>query len=402
MTPKTRIDDIEVLRGVAILLALIEHMHVNLITWKDPFFSTFFTYWGGWAGVDLFFAISGYVIAKDLVPKLQQTDNRLQYLNITIAFWIRRFWRIIPSAWTWLLLILLATLFLNQSGAWGTFQANFETVIAALFQVANLHVVVGYEHGFMGAAFPYWSLSLEEQFYLLLPFIVMLSGRYLPYVLGALILFQFLQVRDTLYWSMIRSDALFLGVLLALWSKTPSYKLFDPVIFQSNWFLRFLIIGVLLLGIATAGSQWLNVIDHHYSLIAVIAVLLVLIASYDKDYIAGVIPFLKKPFIWIGTRSYALYLIHMPAYLLTREIWYRIEPPGTVFDSSYTLKFLLTAAAILVICADLNYRFLETPLRERGIGIASRVRKRSLTNPEQQDAADATQSPSDNARSKAP
>ena len=57
-------------------------------------------------------------------------------------------------------------------------------IIAAFLQVANFHVAMIFGREFAGAAFVYWSLSLEEQFYLLLPFLVLFSGRRLPYVLA--------------------------------------------------------------------------------------------------------------------------------------------------------------------------------------------------------------------------
>jgi len=374
---KKRIDDIEILRAFAVLLVVIEHVNLNLITWRTPALDRFFAYFGGWTGVDLFFAISGFVIAKDLIPRLQDSPSRQVYLNTTIVFWLRRFWRIIPSAWLWLVFILVATVFLNDSGAWGLFRHNFETVIAAFLQVANLHIAMVFGEVYPGAAFVYWSLSLEEQFYLLLPFIVLFSGRWLPWVLAAAILIQMVMVRDGLYQMMLRTDALFLGVLIALWSSKASYRLFDPEFLRSNIVLRISIIGLLLLAITTVGSDHLHIIEYRIGLIALLAAVLVLIASYDKDYISAVGLF-RKPLLWIGTRSYAIYLIHIPAYQLTREFWFRFEPAGTAFNSAYTLKYLLTAAIILVVLSELNYRLVETPLRRHGVKVAKRVGQREL------------------------
>ena len=374
---KNRIDDIEVLRALAVMLVVLEHLQLNLITWRTPEVISFFSYLGGWAGVDLFFAISGFVIARDLVPRLQGASDRSDYLNKTVVFWLRRFWRIIPSAWLWLALIMLGVLFLNESGAWGGFRSNFETIISALLQVANLHMAHVYGEGFAGAAFPYWSLSLEEQFYLLLPFIVLLSGRWLPHVLGVIVIIQLAMVRDSLYLNLMRTDALFLGVLIALWSKRETYRIFEPVFMQSRPYLRMLILIVLVGAIATAGSLHLRVIEHRLSLIAVISAVLVLIASYDKNYISS-LGWLKKPLLWIGTRSYAIYLIHLPAYYLTREFWYRMEPAGTVFDASFTFKYLGVAFFLLFVLSDLNYRLIETPFRKRGVEIANKVAARQL------------------------
>lgn len=377
MNKSKRIDDIEVLRAVAVVLVLIEHMNINLIPWRSVAIERFYAYFGGWTGVDLFFAISGFVIARDLVPRLQGCNNRESYLNTTIVFWLRRFWRIIPSAWFWLGFILLATVAFNQSSAWGEFRYNFETVISALLQIANLHLPMVFGEFFAGAGLVYWSLSLEEQFYLLLPFLVLFSGRWLPYVLGAAILVQLLTPRNGLYLMMLRTDALLLGVVIALWTQRKSYQLFDPV-FLKTPVLRVLVLGLLLGALTTIGSDHLQITHYRVSIIALLSAMLVLIASYNKDYICSIFGPLKKPLLWIGTRSYAIYLIHMPAYLLTREIWFRLEPPGTVFDSSYTLRFIVTAMVILLVFSELNYRFIETPLRKHGVKIANRVSQRKL------------------------
>lgn len=372
---KDRIDDVEVLRALAVLIAVVEHLQLNLFTWRTAATDTFFGYWGGWAGVDLFFTISGFVIARDLIPRLQSSASPAEYFNKASVFWLRRFWRIIPSAWFWLVFIMLSVFFLNQSGAWGEIKDNYETVLSAFLQVANLHIAHVYGQGFSGAAFPYWSLSLEEQFYLLLPFMILFSGRWLPHVLGAIVIVQLLMVRDSLYPNLLRTDALFLGVLISIWSRKETFKLFDPVFMKNNKFLRYLVLTILVVAISTAGAHGLKVIEHRLSLIAIISSLLVFIAAHNKNYISD-LGFLKKPLLWVGTRSYAMYLIHLPAYFMTREFWYRIEPQGTVFNEAYMVKYLLTAVPLLLILCELNYRFIETPLRERGVEISARLAKR--------------------------
>ncbi len=69
----------------------------------------------------------------------------------------------------------------------------------------------------------------------------------------------------------------------------------------------------------------------------------------------------------------ALYLIHIPIFFLTRELWFRIERPGTIFDGTFTLRYALTAIAFMVAFAELNYRLVEVPLRRRGAAIALRI-----------------------------
>mgnify|MGYP003378655985 CR=1 FL=1 len=95
-----KIQDIEVLRGIAVLFVCVEHMHMNLFAWVPGQWHQMFYGWSGmWSGVDLFFVISGFVIARDLVPRLAATGSTHERLVVSVAFWIRRAWRLIPSAW---------------------------------------------------------------------------------------------------------------------------------------------------------------------------------------------------------------------------------------------------------------------------------------------------------------
>lgn len=368
-----RIADIEVLRGFAVLFVVIHHANGNLITWETSAFTHFYAYFGGWFGVDLFFAISGFVIARDLVPRLQASTNNISALQITLAFWLRRAWRLLPSAWLWLGMILLATLVFNQSGAFGTFRTNFEATIAAIMQVANVRFAESFMRWEYGSSFHYWSLSLEEQFYLLFPLLIILSRRFLPYVLLVLVLAQIFSTRSLMFMS-FRTDALALGVLLALWSRHPSYQMFKPL-FLAHWRLGAFIMCISFVCMSALGSDQLHIVSIRVGMIALLSALLVWVASYDCDYLCKD-GFLKRLYVWAGTRSYAIYLIHIPAFLFTREIWYRLYPEQPGFGDSFLYPFILTAALLTIMLSELNYRLVECPLRIRGSRVAARVLER--------------------------
>ena len=368
---KNRIDDIEILRAFAVLLVIIEHMHLNLFSWGTPWLKVFYQHFSGWSGVDLFFVISGYVIAKNLVPRLQASGSGREYRLNTFVFWVRRFWRLIPSAWFWLCFILCATVFFNSSGVWGNLSSNLHMVLAAVLQFANVYVGLIFGTEFAGAAFVYWSLSLEEQFYLVLPLLVLLSGRKLRYVLVFIVVSQIFLERPTPLLALLRTEALFLGVLIALWSQSPSYRRWEPR-FLGNAGVAFVVFGLLLGLLSFADTENAFIVRYRYSLIAFVSALLVFAASYDRDYFSRP-GWLKAVLLWVGTRSYALYLAHLPSYFMTREIWFRLEPAGTRFDASYTAAFLGTALLILVTCSELNYRLIETPFRKYGVRIARRM-----------------------------
>jgi peptidoglycan/LPS O-acetylase OafA/YrhL len=366
-----KISDIEVLRGIAVIFVCIEHLNMNLIRWGSVILSDFFSWTGMWSGVDLFFVISGFVIARDLIPRLQDGTSKQDFYKIAVPFWIRRIWRLVPSAWLWLAVILVCSVFFNNSGAWGSFRANLEGGVAAILNVANLRTWMVYGEYEVGATFPYWSLSLEEQFYLIFPFLIFFSGKKLPYILVALVVLQLVVPRLPLA-IILRTDALALGVLIALFEKSEIRSYFNPS-FLSKSTYQYPFIFLLIVCLAVVGGEDIH-IPLEFSLVAGISAILVFIASFDRSYILKD-GFLKVFLVWIGARSYAIYLIHIPAYFATREIWYRLEPPNTVFDGSYTLEFFITATLLIVVFAELNFRLIETPLRRHGANIAHGISK---------------------------
>lgn len=366
---KTRIDDIEILRGIAVLMVVIHHAHDNLFTWVTPNLTLFYSYFSGWVGVDLFFAISGFVIARDLVPRLQASPGGETTLRLVLAFWVRRIWRLLPSAWLWLAVILVASVIFNQSGAFGAFRTNLEATVAGVLQIANIRFAESFMNWPYGASFVYWSLSLEEQFYLLFPLLILLARRYLVYAMILLVLAQFFLVRTPML-MVFRTDALALGVLLALWSRHSSYELFKPI-FLGRLRAGLVVVAGALLCMSVLGSDQLHNVSIKIGMIALVSAALVWVASYDRDYLSIPQP-LSSVLIWLGARSYGIYLIHVPAFFCTREIWYRLRGE-TPFGPELFYPFLLTAMALTILLCELNYRLVETPLRRRGKLIAERI-----------------------------
>ena len=372
-----RIDDIELLRAFAILFTLYEHLHINLISWYSSTLDHISKYSGLTTGVDLFFAISGFVIARSLFPQLEAAGgDTYAFFRATLSFWVRRAWRILPSAWLWLGVILVLTLVFNRAQAFYLFHTNFIGAVAAILQVANIRDAETFGRSPYGTTSPYWSLSLEEQFYLLLPVVAFLFRRRLPLVLTiAVSIGIFLPRFQSTMLTMTRTEGLLLGVLLAIWSRHPTYRLFEPTGMKKHWFARFFVVSLLLFCLATLTPNSTPIVSIAAGLVAIVSAALVFLASYDQDYLWKK-SWLKTVMMWVGSRSYAMYLIHVPAYLATREIWWRIEPPGTVFDGRFTLRYLATAAILIIVLSELNYRLVEMPLRRYGAQVAARIGQR--------------------------
>lgn len=368
-----RIDDIEVLRAIAIGLVLTHHAQGDLIPWVSGADGPF----GFWSGVDLFFAISGFVIGRSLLPTLPPPREHRAFLNTALSFWVRRAWRLLPSAWLWLIVAILASVFFNRSGVFGPLEANLRGAAAAALNLANFNFVYTFARRPSGAVFHYWSLSLEEQFYLVLPFVMFLARSRLPMVLVAIAASQFLIKRtgetSDLLMLEVRSDALCLGVLLAIWSRQADWRRREPV-FLGSPLCRWLLLPAFLLVFALITGPAFSPYRFTVGLLAVFAAAIVWVASYDRDYLfpPGA---LKRALCWVGTRSYGVYLIHVPVYFAARELWFRLRPEVLQPGPQHAALLLATSLPLVAILAELNFRLVEDPLRRYGARIADRIRR---------------------------
>ncbi|MCL9800789.1 acyltransferase [Pseudomonas sp. AKS31] len=365
-----RIMDIEVLRAIAVLGVLFHHLQGSLFTDPVPLLEKIHGWAQPWWGVDLFFAISGFVIARSLIPTLQGCTTRREYWQQTRNFWLRRAFRLLPSAWLWLALMLLACVFLNRSGAFGTLSANLQATLAGVLQYANFRFADSFFHYEYGSSFVYWSLALEEQFYLLFPLLIVLFRQRLVWALLALVAVQILSVRTPLL-MFVRTDALALGVLLAMWSAQPGYQRWEPTFLRRPWaaIATFIAIGSLLSFMAT---DRFTSAPYRIGSIAVLGALLVWIASYNRDYLmpAGAV---QRVLAWVGSRSYGMYLIHIPAYQLVRELIFRLQNAGLPSPAGHPIVTLLLAFGLIVLLSELNYRVIEMPMRNRGAALVKRL-----------------------------
>lgn len=369
--------EIELLRAVAILLTLTQHLGYLFVPSKElwhainrnpPF----------WGGVDLFFCVSGFVICKSLVRGATPHTFQ-QHRARAVSFWMRRFFRIVPSMWLWVGLSLIAARYFNETGAFGDFSADVGDSIAAIFNVANIHILrCIFGHATCGPNPIYWSLSLEEQFYLLLPFALFLRPRTVALITVILIGFQMPFRRmpwdhdfGGILW-FFRCDALLLGAAVAYASTT---KYYEPIRKWAEGFgrARPLISAALvaLLMLIPGTGTYLTCAG-----IAVVSGALVLLASFDANLLFGK-TWITAPFVWVGSRSFSIYLIHMPTFWFVNEAAYRLAGRAAgysvpLFNNPMRLGVSFAAVLAIICVAELNYRFVEVPIREKGKRIADR------------------------------
>jgi peptidoglycan/LPS O-acetylase OafA/YrhL len=363
--------DIEGLRGIAIVLVLIQHFP-SLYFWSDHvLFKKVNEYIQFWSGVDLFFCISGFVVCGTVSHSIDAAKNSQQSVNTVIKqFFIKRIFRILPTSWLWVGICLILTLIYNSSGAFGEFRYNLIQAFGVLTYTFNAMPTYMNQHGIPVTLAPYWSLTLEEQFYLIFPFFLLYTKvRMRIIILVLLIFFQFGITRQGLFIFNFRIDAITWGVLLNILRQEYYYlyEKLEPKSFGENNFLKIVVTLTLLL-ILTLGIPLLSNSNFLVGILALTSALLVYMASFDNKYIY--IPFrLENTIRWFGSRSFGIYIIHMPVIYIVQETTVRILRAHSIqpTDSILLITIMTISTLILIgILVELNYRTIEGPLREYG------------------------------------
>lgn len=366
MSTGNRILDIEVLRAIAVMVVVLHHLNGTLYRFpQDSTVAYLYTYVNGGVGVDLFFAISGFVIARSLLPRFSQRLNPQQFKSIAFSFWVRRAARLLPSAWLWLAIILLLQIFFNESGTFGTLKANIEATVAAVLQIANVRFADGFMRYELGASFVYWSLSLEEQFYLVFPFLALLARKKLVTLLLIIICIQLMQARG-IWLMMFRTDAICFGVLVAMMHSTVFYKAFSGI-FQKHVVVAAILMTILLILLILSGGEQQSLGRYFKSAASILSFCIVLLASLNTDITARIFPF-RQALVWVGARSYAIYLIHVPVFKIIQELCFRLE----ISISEHVPLLIVISFILMGIFAELNFRYIEDPIRRWGSNLADR------------------------------
>jgi peptidoglycan/LPS O-acetylase OafA/YrhL len=357
--PGGRIEDIEILRAVAITLVLIEHSFWNLV-FDSPALAHLLRVLPMWCGVDLFFAVSGFVITRGLRPALQSGSRPGPVLW---RFWTRRAFRLWPASWFWLGLIVLGAVVFRQPPLMGTLALNLRGALAGVFGFADIRFALnGFAHAY-GASFPYWSLSLEEQFYLLLPLLMLRARRHLPLVVALLLLLQLPLAHNRLYFFM-RTDSLLWGVLLA--SSPQAIGLGRAA---ARRLATIPASGLIVLAASIAGmshfSPWFEQAPpFELGILAAFAALPVWLAGANANlFHCGV---LQPGALWLGSRSYALYLCHVPVFQCAAALSHWWPPMAGIFAGHADLGATLVGLPLLALAAEFTCRVVETPLRRLG------------------------------------
>jgi peptidoglycan/LPS O-acetylase OafA/YrhL len=340
------------LRAVAVVAVLLYHGGVD---WMP----------GGFLGVDLFFCLSGYLITSLLLAERRGTGR----IDLR-AFWLRRARRLLPAAFLVIAVSVAAAAILAP----GDLAQTRGDALASLFYVDNWHQLLVGQSYFAAFERPsllrhMWSLSIEEQFYLLWPLalgfgvaglgarrtgLAALGLALLSALLMAVLFTSESDPSRVYYGTDTHAVGLLLGATLAfVW---PLGR-FEPPRRPSALAVLDLTAGIALAALVVAMVTWQDYDALVYrggiaafSLTAVVLIATVVHPAGRAAHLLG-----SAPLRWIGARSYGIYLWHWPVMALTR--------PG--IDVAWPLPLLLVAQiGLTVALAAASYRWLEQPFRK--------------------------------------
>jgi peptidoglycan/LPS O-acetylase OafA/YrhL len=351
--------DLEALRVVAIGFTVLAH--IAFILGPASAYLQVLNYARFGSGVDLFFCISGFIITRSIMADIPTTRSRAGFLQLAIPFWIRRARRLLPAATLWIMVALIASLVVGGDGTFPTMAKAIKGAAAATLQYFNGYWLTCRAENTCGALGAYWSLSLENQFYFVLPVAAAIfTRRWLPVLFVIGFLAQFFIARnitqpETLTPWVFRTDAICLGVLLAFWKDHKTYADVQPRVFvrRGVGITAFTCLCVALAAF-THPRPWISI---QTGLVALVSGTLVWVASYDQGYLVSS-RWARSVVSHIGARSYSVYLSHVFVLYALRDVFSRFGWFGGDHDVTIVLCFL----CLTWLLAELSYRFVERPM----------------------------------------
>ena len=348
------------LRALAVILVVLYHLHV-------PGFSS------GLLGVGVFFTLSGFLITSLLLATRERTGG-----FALGRFWLTRARRLLPA----LLLVLATSIAATAAVMPNKLNEYWWQGVSALAYVNNWHNIASADDYFDRFAGPgpvdhLWSLSIEEQFYLIWP--LLLAGLLFVFkrrlfvtlaIIGlALLSFYLLDATAHIGFDNTRAyegtdtraGGLLLGAALAFWWPARARTVTHG--------MRCTIDVAALAGLVVIVSLARNTPDGAITLyqsgiaLLSVATIAVLIATVVPETLVATVLALP-PLRWIGERSYGIYLWHMPVIAFV---------PATI-RTGYPVANAAIVVAFTVVMSALSWRYVEDPIRRGGLRAALRAR----------------------------
>jgi len=333
--------EIDGLRAVAVIPVVFYHAGFNLFS-------------GGFVGVDIFFVISGYLITTIILKDLENNTFSLSY------FYERRVRRILPALFLVIFVSsILSFIFLTRSE------------LSSYFNSANASLLF-YSNFYFWKTTPYfkseteleplihtWSLSIEEQFYVIFPLLLIFINKYFK---KKIIIFLFigfflslfvcqflaLNTRGTLnfYFTLSRAWELALGGVSAY------YLLKNKFNFSNNIKNLFSLIGLILILFSIFYYNKNTLYPSLFTLAPTIGAVLIILFANEKTYVKKILS--SKILISIGLISYSFYLWHQPLLVM-----------GRIYFENFSNELKFLTILISLFLSILSYKFVETLFRKK-------------------------------------
>lgn len=345
------------IRAIAVLAVIAYHLNYG---WAS----------GGLLGVQVFFVLSGYLITDLLVAEYRR--HRGIHLG---QFWLRRARRLLPALFVVLFVTVgWATLFDRTQLA-----ALRSDLPSSIFYVSNWWFIFHHVSYFarFGPPSPLghlWSLSIEEQFYLIWPLLVLAGMRWIGSRRVLILITLTVATASAIEMGLVyaaspngdptrvydgtdtRAFALLIGAALAF--ALPRNRVFAPITPGATRLLN-IVGGVGLLGIFVMFWHTNQYEPFLYEggmvLLAVLTAMVIGVTIHPGSRLQTILGW--EPLRWVGERSYAIYLWHYPVIVLTTPV----GVPTSVLRASLQI-------AITFVLAALSWRYVEQPVRNGALG----------------------------------
>lgn len=346
--------DIQGLRMLAVASVVVNH----LIGWPA----------GGFVGVDVFFVISGFLITGLLLREYDR-NGRISM----VGFYRRRIKRLMPAALTVLAATLVVGAFVLPRPratdlAW---EALFSTVFLANWRFASTGTDYFAAGQAPSALQHYWSLSVEEQFYVVWPLLIIAMLCVIARLRGttstrrwSLLAAILLVTTASMIWAAIETDAnqtvAYFSTLSRGWELGTGAALAIGLQMTKKRLPRWLAVVIAYVGFAGIMVSWL-VVDQNAgfpwpaAMLPVMSTALVLFAGADQEtgYSSTIAPLTNRVATYIGDISYSLYLWHFPVIIL-----------GTAFLQQGSAAHLIVSLILMTALSVGSYHLIENPARK--------------------------------------
>ena len=356
MGPKlSYLQSIDGLRGIAVLLVVLYHF--------EKIFLDTNIFQGGFVGVDIFFVISGYLITRIILNELK-TSKKISFKD----FYIRRVRRILPVLSIVIIFTLIVTylIFIPEK-----FTFTVKSAASSWFFFSNIFFwrqLSSYyaEESNNIPLLHTWSLSIEEQFYILFPiFIFLLFKYYKNKILISILCIIVLSLFISTYASINHPSANFYVLPSRVWEILFGSIIAYLEIFKNKKFIlnkSKKILTLLSLSLIFLFANQANEHTFHPSIISLIPVFsafILITYCREKNFITYRI-LSSKLLVYLGLISYSLYLWHYPIFVLIKNLNIEIQ-------NFYYVSFLIFLSIFII--SSLSYHLIEKPFRKKSINL---------------------------------